>query len=320
LAGGKPHLERVPKLLRPLATIAAVKRVLGIVLVVAISAAAAVGALRLTVPADNPADVRRQLAFLRHALDQGAGSDAQANFPEGYYFLYALYGLTEVQLGLGKPPTDRADEVREAKWALERLDGDEGRAPFDPGLKPAYGVFYRGWTNWLRGGVLSLAPDPAQTARFETDSAEIAAAFDGSDTPFLPAYAGQAWPVDSTVAIASLRLHDALLPGRYSATVARWLAGARQRLDPATGLLPHRADLATGAPLEGARGSSQSMILRFLVDIDPAFARAGRRAKRAPELVNLAGRSPGFPRPSPQSRAGRHTWPGRPDPARALAR
>ena len=80
-------------------------------------------------------------------------------------------------------------------------------------------------------------------------------------------------PVDSTVAIAALRLHDSLLPARFDGTVARWLDGVRQRLDPATGLLPHRVDPVTGAPAEVARGTSQSVIHRFLPEIDPAFAR-----------------------------------------------
>jgi hypothetical protein len=78
--------------------------------------------------------------------------------------------------------------------------------------------------------------------------------------------------VDSTVAVASLRLHDALLPARYGGTVARWLDGVRQRLDPATGLLPHRVDAGTGQPMEVARATSQSVIHRFLVEVDPAFA------------------------------------------------
>jgi hypothetical protein len=69
-------------------------------------------------------------------------------------------------------------------------------------------------------------------------------------------------------------LHDHLLAARFGPTVTRWLAAAKQRLDPATGLLGHRADVVTGAPIEGARGSSQSIIQRFLPDVDPAFARA----------------------------------------------
>lgn len=74
------------------------------------------------------------------------------------------------------------------------------------------------------------------------------------------------------MAIASLRLHDTLLPARFGGTIDRWLRGVRQRLDPRTGLLPHRADIDTSAPIEVARGSSQSIIQRFLIDIDPAFA------------------------------------------------
>src|SRR5690606_21723034 len=60
---------------------------------------------------------------------------------------------------------------------------------------------------------------------------------------------------------------------RYADTVRRWLDKVRRRLDPRTGLIPHRADAETGAPAEMARGSSQSLIHRFLPDIDPAFAR-----------------------------------------------
>jgi len=56
-----------------------VKRVLARLLAVMISATAAVGALRLTLPADNPADVRRQAAFLRDALEHGAGEKARAS-------------------------------------------------------------------------------------------------------------------------------------------------------------------------------------------------------------------------------------------------
>lgn len=252
------------------------------VLAVLLSAAALLGAVRLVAPATagpagDPPGVARQLAFLRAALDDGAGEDAQALFPEGYFFSHVLYGLAHVELGLRAPAGRRAAALREARWALARLESPAGRAPFDPGLTPAYGIFWQGWTNWLRGGVLALQPaadrDPTETRAFAEASAAIGAAFDASVSPYLAAYPGQAWPVDSTVAVASLRLHDKLLPPRFGPTVARWLNGVRQRLDPRTGLLPHRVDLATGMPAEVARATSQSVIQRFLVDVDPAFAR-----------------------------------------------
>ncbi|WP_405799851.1 hypothetical protein [Streptomyces sp. NBC_01506] len=254
-----------------------------IVVAVFVSGCALIGAVRLSAPATGgvdgePPGVRGQLAFIRTALDDGAGDEAQQQFPEGYFFLHALYGLSWVELGMREPAGEsRAEALREARWALGRLDSAAGRAAFSAELTPSYGVFYRGWTNWLRGGVLSLqsagSRDAAQVRRFAADSAAIGAAFDGSKSPYLMAYPGQAWPVDSTVAVASLRLHDTLLPARFTGTVERWLDGVRQRLDPRTRLLPHRVAPDTGDPLEVARGTSQSIIQRFLVDIDPDFAR-----------------------------------------------
>ncbi|WP_405618807.1 hypothetical protein [Streptomyces sp. NBC_01508] len=257
-----------------------------LVVAVLVSGCALVGAVRLVAPATGgtdgePPGVRGQLAFIRESLDNGAGDEAQQQFPEGHFFLHALYGLTWVELGLREPAGEsgaerRAEALREARWALGRLESAAGRAAFSAELTPSYGVFYRGWTNWLRGGVLSLRPegerDTAQVRRFAADSAALGAAFDDSDSPYLTAYPGQAWPVDSTVAVASLRLHDTLLPARFTGTVDRWLDGVRQRLDPRTRLLPHRVAPDTGEPVEVARGTSQSIIQRFLVEIDPAFA------------------------------------------------
>ncbi|GAA1034519.1 hypothetical protein GCM10009557_39440 [Virgisporangium ochraceum] len=236
------------------------------------------GVVRLAVPAVSAhSGVRAQLTFIGDALRGGAAVEAQRSFPEGYFFLYALYGLTWVEVGRLEPEAGRAEALREARWALAHLDTDAGRAPFSAALTPSNGIFYRGWTNWLRGGVLSLQPpdrrDAGEAERFAADSAEIAAAFGAASTPFLQAYPGQAWPVDSTVAMASLRLHDTLLPPRYADTATRWVADVRARLDPATGLLPHTADPETGEAGEVARGTSQSMITRFLVEIDPTFAR-----------------------------------------------
>lgn len=250
---------------------------------VVISVCALVGAARLIAPATagtagEPPGVLRQLDFLRAALDDGAGEEAQGLFPEGYFFLHVLYGLSWVEIGLREPAGDRQVALREARYALARLDSPSGRAPFSEQLVPAHGVFYRGWTNWLRGGVLSLQPagqrEPAESYRFDEDSTALGAAFDASVSPYLTAYPGQAWPVDSVVAMASLRLHDTLAPPRFAGTAERWLREVGQRLDPRTGLLPHRADPDTGEPAEVARGSSQSIIHRFLPEIDPVFAAA----------------------------------------------
>lgn len=231
--------------------------------------------------AEVVADALPRLAFLRQALAGGAGERMQRLFPEGYFFSSALYGLTWVDVGT-RDPDLRQRALTEARWALAALDSPAGRAPFSAELTPAYGVFYVGWTSWLRGGVIRLAGGPAaapvEAARFAEDTDALAAAFaqrlEDTGSPFLPAYPGQAWPVDNTVALAALRLADHLT-GRpdHAALIERWLRAADERRDPATGLLPHRVDPLTGQPLEGARGSSQALTLRFLREVDPDTAR-----------------------------------------------
>jgi hypothetical protein len=223
-------------------------------------------------------DVQAELRFVRRALDRGEGTKMQALFPEGFLFSHALYGLAWVEQGLAAPPGDprRVRAVDEARWALGRATSAEGQAPFTESLSPRFGVFYAGWTNWFRAGILRLSRDADRdaemVAEFDRQCEELARAFDENPaTPFLMSYPGSAWPVDSVVAVASLQLHDVLEPPRFAATIAAWLARARDRLDPSTGLIPHRVDAALGRPIETARGSSQSVLLRFLVEIDPAW-------------------------------------------------
>jgi hypothetical protein len=224
-------------------------------------------------------DVITQLRFIRAALDNGAGEEMQGLFPEGYFFSHVLYGLAWVEIGLRENESSvlHQQAITEASWALTQLNSPKGRAVFSPSLEPPYGVFYVGWSNWLRGGILKLQSpdkgDPAEVERFIADCEALAEAFDKSASPFLAAYPGQAWPVDSTVAVAALRLHDDLFEPRFEDTITRWLERAQEQLDPMTGLLPHRVNAQTGEPLETARGSSQSVIQRFLPEIDPILAR-----------------------------------------------
>ncbi|WP_280436472.1 hypothetical protein [Nocardia carnea] len=212
-------------------------------------------------------DVIAQLRFLRTELGAGLGEEMQGMFPEGFFFAHALYGLAWTDIARDDA-TYRDEAIGQARWALERLESRSGRDPFDSSLRPAHGVFYVGWSSRLRGAVIELAgPGAAERAQFTADCAALAAAFE-ADGPFLEAYPGQAWPVDSVVAVAALRLHDRVVAPRFGQAISQWLVSARNRLDPATGLLPHAAAPVT----EGARGSSQALIQRFLPEIDSTWA------------------------------------------------
>ncbi|GIG08096.1 hypothetical protein [Catellatospora coxensis] len=224
--------------------------------------------------AEIVADALPRLAFQRAALDGGSAVRMQQLFPEGWFFSYTLYGLTWLDVG-ARSAQLKERALAEARWALSHVDSEDGRAVFDASLEPAYGVFYQGWATWLRGGVVALAgPGAPERDRLAADADALAGAFrrqlDTTGSPFLTAYPGQAWPCDSAVGIAAVRLAGTLTGADRAGLIRDWLAAADTRRDPATGLLPHTVAPSTGQPTSGARATSQVMVLRFLREVDPA--------------------------------------------------
>lgn len=225
------------------------------------------------------------LRFVQAALARGAGAEMQRLFPEGFFFSHVMYGLASTQLAqTGDVEVEQA--LLHAHWALAELRSSAGKAVFDPRLKPAHGVFYAGWTLLLEAEIAALSPStpPAERARVAALAEQLATAFsaqlDAGGSPFLQAYPGQSWPVDTVVALAALRRADAATGTDHGPLITRWRLQAAQRVDPKTGLLPHHADAATGAPLEGARGTSQTLIQRFWPLLDPDGAPQAYRRYR----------------------------------------
>ncbi|MFQ3682134.1 hypothetical protein [Roseiflexus sp.] len=246
-------------------------------------------------PGRIPPDVVAQLRFLRGALDRGAGEEMQLLFPEGFFFTHVLYGLAWVDVGATVAADDplRAQAITAAWWAADRLDAPAALAPFSSTLDPPFGVFVVGWGTWLRTGALALeAPDQRaaeQVARVIADCEALSAAFSRSATPFLTSYPNQAWPVDSVVGIAALSRCNDLFEARYGDVIARWIAMAQERTDPTTGLLSHRADPQSGQPIDSARGSSQSIIVRFLPAVDAEWGLEQYRRFREQFVTTVAG-------------------------------
>lgn len=222
--------------------------------------------------------VEAQLNYLQKRMHDGSAVDMQKMYPEGYLFLNALYGLSWCNL-LAKTPIQLPlykHGIEEVRWALQAIDSPAGRAPFSPNLPLAYGAFYRGWSNYLRGKYLELLPglivDTVQAQIFQANCAQIAKAVAESKTPFLESYVYAAWPADIVVLMASLAQHDRLFMSQYGSLVKNWLKQVDKRTDQ-LGLIPHSVHPYTGKALEAARGSSQSLILNFLIEIDSSYAR-----------------------------------------------
>ncbi|MCF8276668.1 MAG: hypothetical protein K9J17_08040 [Flavobacteriales bacterium] len=213
-------------------------------------------------------DVYAQQQFLKKAIDQGADTDMQRYFPEGFVFLNVLYGLTWCELAEhldhGMPEFHEAQD--EVIKTYKKLSWATTEAVFPEGMQPERGVFYAGWKNYLlarmiKGGLDGA--DPQFKEQFESNTNAIVAAYEDKKCQFLDSYPGMTWPADNVIAVASVAIYDEVEDQRHADFLKGWKRGLLQHLDE-NGLIPHQTQSGTDRIVEGARGSSQSLMLIFL--------------------------------------------------------
>lgn len=224
-------------------------------------------------------DIQLQLNFLETELKHhNLGERMQQIFPEGYVFVYALYGLAWCELALHDTSDTALKEkaIHESLFAYNALNTEKARSNFPNDLTPALGIFYNGWRNYLLSKILSVDTSFIQSEdlikTFKQQSDTIITALSQSESPFLESYEGASWPADMFVAMASISNHDKIFNPKYKAYIEKWLIDVRKCIDPTTKNIPHEVDSKTGKTIEGARGSSMGLILRMAGEIDQEFA------------------------------------------------
>jgi len=228
-----------------------------------------VGKIRLN------ADLLKELEFLNHALSENADTKMQSLYPEGYVFMNALYGLAwcnvlhqlNEQVPLYKKGHDQIQQ------AFNKVNSENSRTIFEETLPLPYGSFYNGWNNYLLGSKLSIEQasqrDTVEINQFKQQCEAIALAISRETYP--ATYYGGVWPADVVLCAASLGMHDRIFEPKYKKTLLRWVKAVKGSLDK-NGLIPHSINYKDQKIAEEARGSSQSLILIFLKEIDADFA------------------------------------------------
>lgn len=224
-------------------------------------------------------DIKAQLYHLKTEIQQGAVGEMQDFFPEGFVFMNVMYGLALCNY-LANSGGHHSPDYKEIKQDLidvsKALHSSEGTRIFNEELLLPYGAYYKGWVTYFEGKRLSV-DDPAnldsmQVQQFQANCEQIAHAYRISETPWVESYRLNTWPADNVLCIAALKLHDQLFPSKYDTLVTHWVEQIKPLVDPATGLIPHSVNME-GKTLEGARGSSQTLMLCFLPSIDIVFAK-----------------------------------------------
>ncbi|BDD11909.1 hypothetical protein FUAX_43410 (plasmid) [Fulvitalea axinellae] len=219
-----------------------------------------------------------QLKYLQARREAGASQKMQDIFPEGLMFFESLYGLAWCDFISELDPDSELyrEGINEIDNALAVIGTEESLSIFMGETLLKYGAFYTGWSNRLLGRKLEVLPinkrDKAEIKIFKENCERVSNALRISKIPFLETYPAEAWPADVCVCVSSLAIHDRIFPDKYDLVLKNWISHVKARLD-SSGLIPHSVYWRTGEVLEEARGSSQSLILSFLPEIDHSFSR-----------------------------------------------
>lgn len=230
--------------------------------------------------------LREQLRFLEHAVDRNAAGQMQDVFPEGFVFMWALYGMSCAQSAqaLAEESSGREHLFAQAERAIAEVHSARARSRFNASMQPAYGTFYQSWSLYVLARYVQTRGidrvTPTLVARLAADADSFAAGLERSESPFTPSYPGQAWPADAAVGVGALGICSHLMGERYSIPIAHWVEKARLRLDPGLGVLSHEADPDRGTPEGGVRGSSLALMSLVLMDADSALALSQYRVFR----------------------------------------
>ncbi len=227
---------------------------------------------------EEKVDVIKQLNFLENELkNKNLGERMQQVFPEGFVFTNVLYGLSWCELansGLIADKKLKEKALKEALFAYNEIASENARVIFEPDLNPRYGIYYVGWKNYLLSKILQIDTtfDAKYITLFSAECERISGALNERESPFLESYYKQCWPADMCIAMASMSNHDKIFTPKYQTQINEWISKVRNRLDLTTKMMPHKVSAISGKTIEGTRGSSISLIVRMLIEIDSHFA------------------------------------------------
>jgi len=72
------------------------------------------------------------LNHIKTKLDEGAADEMQSIYPEGFVFLYSLYGLSWASVGQTLKPNSQLHQkaIQEIEIALANIHSENGKTPF----------------------------------------------------------------------------------------------------------------------------------------------------------------------------------------------
>jgi hypothetical protein len=243
------------------------------------------------------------------AIEQMRASNAEWDFMGRTFLVLALGNMAE------RRPEEREryvaviDRIIDETVLLERERGMfhflmpyASQRPFV--VQPPRSAFVDGEIALMLATRELVLPRAGGRQKLAERTASLRSQMESSTVLSAESYPDECWTFCNTMALAAMRMEDAIVGGHRGADLARrWLERARAELvDPETGLLVSSFTVS-GRHLDGPEGSSIWVASHALMLVDEAFARD--QYERARRLLGVEFMGFGWAREWPRSSGGR---------------
>ncbi|MBB4034388.1 hypothetical protein GGR21_000273 [Dysgonomonas hofstadii] len=229
-------------------------------------------------------EIDKRLNYLERVVYQPLDPDGEI-YQIGYEshefmlfsYAYSAYALTNIAVKDSTYKERAIPLIREciAKSLTRKIYSaygvDESLAQQDS--VASFSVLYLGHLNLMMGCYRLLSGDNAFNDLNDKITRYLAGRYE--NTPFmnLESYPDAIWIPDNTVALASLKLHDANTGSGYGDICKRWIEYAKVHyIESKTGVLYSTVAAKSGEALEEPRGSMLGWSIMFIYQFDNEFA------------------------------------------------
>ncbi len=195
--------------------------------------------------------VKNQINYLSQILDNAYDDKLQNQFPEGKIFSNALLALSIIDYC---EKNDNADQnySRIVDNCIKRIQSESALEIFNPNIKPKYGMFYNGWSNYvftsyMQSELFQLSQIPKMVIEESKIIEDRLIATLNDSLRILDSYVDASWPADNLIGTSSFSDKD---------LQQKWIKTILEASTHPSGLIHH-----SSSKKSKIRGSSSAMII-----------------------------------------------------------
>jgi len=202
--------------------------------------------------------IKNQIEYLNQLLHNGYDDELQMRFPEGKLFSNAIFSLSVIEVS-DQNENQKQEYAQIIDSAIKRIFSDQTLSPFNSNLKPKYGMFYNGWTNYVlttyqNSSLFKYSTIKEEVQKHSNIIQNRISQIQSDSIQILDTYSYANWPADNMIGLISVK-DDSIQ--------SIWLDKIMTTTIHESGLVHH-----SGSDYYTIRGSSQAMITFCMAEIE----------------------------------------------------